>query len=143
MCLGEGSRRLRRYAIFSGVVVLLAMLPVVGRQLPIAVAHHDDCVADSGEWWCSWSDPALNRDTPHWFNADTKLHHWTYAAISDGEGGTVVQKCVHFMRAVSGILEPVACGPGIRDGFPSGSGYLYTRHNSDNPVSITGYGVYR
>ncbi len=143
MSPGPEARKLQRYVFLSGAVLFLAMLPLMGRQLPTAVAHHDNCAADAGEWWCSWSDPELNRDTPHWFNADTKLHLWTYAAVADGEGGTVVEKCVHIQRAVGGVLEPVACGPGIRDGFPGRRGYLYTRHNSAVPVGITGYGVYR
>ena len=136
----------RQRVILLGVALLLAALVVAGRCSVPAVAHNDDCVAQAGEWHCTWADPELTITTPHWFNADVKLHDWDYVAISDGRGGAVAQKCVHIMRGSDSYLEPVACGPGIKDGFVNSymrPGYLYTRYDDSPTTAITGEGTYR
>lgn len=130
--------------VFMGASLLLAATLMAGR-LDRAAAHHDSCTTGSAGTYCTWSDPDQGPWVPHWFNADVKLHSWTYVTVSDGEGGAVAGKCVHIKRVRDGYLTPVVCGTGIRDGFVPKSmrpGYLYTRQGSSKPASITGTGLF-
>ncbi len=135
---------MKRQSIFLGTALLLTAVLMAGR-LDGAAAHHDSCATGRDGTYCTWSDPDQAPWTPHWFNADVKLHSWSYATVADGDGGAVTEKCVHVMRARDGYLEPVACGPGIKDGFIPKSmrpGYLYTRQGSSKPAPIVGSGLF-
>lgn len=114
-------------------------------HLDTPAAHNDSCAVDSNGTYCTWSYPRQYPFTGHWFNDDVKLHSWSYATVSDAEGGAVTEKCVHIKRASDGYLEPVACGSGIRDSFVELSlrpGYLYTRYGTDETAGITGTGLF-
>lgn len=129
--------------IFAGVALLLAGV-LTGSQLGTADAHNDSCAVGSSGTYCTWSDLTQYSRTPHWFNAAVKLHSWTYATVSDGEGGAATEKCVH-IKGEDGYLEPVACGSGIRDSFveaPLRPGYLYTRNVAEQTAPITGTGLF-
>lgn len=135
----------KKWSVLFGATLLIAVLGLSGRYPAFVVAHNDHCVTHSGEWRCTWLDREVPITSPHWFNAEVKVHDWTYVAISDGRGGAVVQKCVHAMRDNDGYLEPEVCGPGIKDGFVKPymrPGYLYTRYDASPTTLITGHGMY-
>jgi len=137
---------LKRWLIASGAVLLLAMLLIAGRQPDTASAHNDFCTEQSGGgWYCIWYDPSLAPATPHWFNAAVTLRSWNYAAVSDGHGGTVTQKCVHMMRGSDGYTMQLFCGSGVPQGYTPGymrPGYLFTRHGAGGARYITGDGAH-
>jgi hypothetical protein len=136
---------LRRGLVASAVVVLLAILFLAGRQPETASAHNDYCTTYSGGWYCYWNDPNLAPATPHWFSAAVTLRNWNYAAVNDGHGGTVTQKCVHMMRGSDGYTIQIACGGGTAENFTPGymrPGYLFTRHGAGGARSIQGDGAH-
>jgi hypothetical protein len=135
---------LKRRLISTGIALLLTGV-LVGSHPGTAEAHNDSCAVDSNGTYCTWFYPRQYPWTGHWFNDDVKLHSWTYATVSDGEGGAVAEKCVHVKRASDGYLEPVACGSGIRDSFVEAylrPGYLYTRYAGDERAPITGTALF-
>jgi hypothetical protein len=136
----------RRPWILLGVTVLFVALFLGVREPEPAAAHNDYCAQQSaGGWYCIWFDSSLAPATPHWFQAAVTLRNWNYAAVSDGHGGTVEQKCVHIKRGSDGYTVAVACGTGVKDGFTSSTmrpGYLFTRHGAGGARNITGDGAH-
>lgn len=138
------STRVRNKLQFVLATTLLAIaFAAVG---PSSQALADACAPMSGGgFYCTWNEPNLAPATPRYFQAAVTLRNWHYAAVIDGHGGAVTEKCVHIQRGSDAYTEQVACGSGVRDGYTNAymrPGYLFTRHGASGARNITGDGAH-